>query len=172
MYFSGGTSGTGGTSSTGADYSVPPEFFVGGTGGTKNSFISQHEGVIMKINNTGHVVNSEGITTAPHASLYWLGDDTHRVGFDFLVLDNGRVALHAKYGNTLRQCHSEFFYDVIDYDKALASAQNLVNAAMSLLQAYCPDNDFDNDRGQGFLAALASGIAKVKRLGFYVVPND
>lgn len=126
----------------------------------------------MKINNTGHVVNTDGNTTAPHASPWWLGDDDYRIGFDFLILDNDRVALHAAYGNTLRACHSEFFYDILDCDKALASAQNLVNAAMSLLQAHCPDTDFKSVRGQDFLAALASDIAKVKRLGFYVVPNN
>jgi hypothetical protein len=125
----------------------------------------------MQINNTGHVVNSKGITTTPHFSPYWLGDDTHRIAFDFLVLGNGRVALHADYGNTLRQCHSEFFYDVIDCDKAIVSAQNLIGSAISLMQAHNPDIELDTDRANDFLSAVAGDIVKHKRSGFYVVAS-
>lgn len=123
----------------------------------------------MQINNTGHVVNKEGVTTMPHNSPYWLGDDDHRIAFDFLLLDNGRAALHAVYGNVLRQCDLEFFYDVIDCDKALVSAKHLINAATSLLQAHNPDTEFDTDRAEDFLLAVASEIAKRKRASFYVV---
>lgn len=126
----------------------------------------------MQINDTGHVVNCEGITTAPHASPWWVGDDNHRIAFDFLVIDNGRVALHADYGNTLRQCRTEFFYDVIDCDKALVSAQKLVDAATSLLQAHCPDNDLNIERSLDFLTVLANDIAKLRRPSLYIVPND
>jgi hypothetical protein len=90
----------------------------------------------MQISNTGHVVNNDGITTAPHASPWWLGEGYHRVAFDYQVLDNDRVAIHAIYGNTLRQCHSELFYDVIDCDKALVSAKNLIDAPTFMLQAH------------------------------------
>lgn len=126
----------------------------------------------MRINDTGHVVNNEGITTAPLASPWWLGDANYKVAFDYLVLDNDRVAMHAIYGNTLRQCHSEFFYDVIDCGKALASAQKLVDAATSLLQAHSPDNDLNIERSLDFLTVLANDIAKLRRPSLYIVPND
>lgn len=126
----------------------------------------------MQVNDTGHVVNSKGITTTPHASTYWLGGDTHRIAFDYLVLDNDSVAIHAIYGNVLRQCHSEFFYDVIDCDKALASAHNLIGAATSLMQAHDPDTELDNHRAKDFLSAVANDIEKGNRLGLYIVPKD
>lgn len=100
----------------------------------------------MQINNIGHVVNNDGITTAPHASPWWLGEGNHRVAFDYLVLDNDRVAIHAIYGNSLRQCHSEF----IDSSKALASAQSLIDAATSLLRAHNHDTGLDTSKGKDF----------------------
>lgn len=126
----------------------------------------------MQVNDTGHVVNSKGITTTPHASTYWLGGDTHRIAFDYLVLDNDSVAIHAIYGNVLRQCHSEFFYDVIDCDRALASARSLVNSATLLIQAHDPDTELDTDRADDFLASVANDIAEHKRSDFYVVSSD
>lgn len=126
----------------------------------------------MQINKAGHVVNNEGITTTPHASSYWIGDDLHRVAFDYLLLGNDRVVLHAVYGNVLREYHSEYFYDVIDNSKALACAKSLVSSATLLLQAHCPDIDFDTDKVDDFLLAVAGDIAKCKRVGFYIVSND
>lgn len=126
----------------------------------------------MKINNTGHVVNKDGITTTPHSSPYWLGADAHRIAFDYLMLDNDRVALHAIYGNALRQSHTEFFYDVIDGDNAHASARNLVCSAFSLMQAHNPNIEIDTYRADDFLSAMASDIAKHKRPFLSVVASN
>ena len=125
----------------------------------------------MQINNTGHVVNNEGITTKPHISTWWVGCDAYRVAFDYLALDNDKVALHAVYGNTLRQMSFRIFYDVVDSSKALASAKNLVNAACLLLQAHNSETEIDSDRTNDFLSAVASAIVKRKRLGLYVVAS-
>ncbi len=87
----------------------------------------------MNINAQGHVVNSNGLTTQPTRSQFWCGDNNFRIGFDFLVLDDGKVALHSFYGNVDDQVAEDFLYEVVESNIALASAVEMVNIALSFL---------------------------------------
>lgn len=89
----------------------------------------------MKINERGHVVNSNGETTEPMRSQFWVGDSVHRVAFDFLKLDDGTYAIHSFYGNIEDQKAEDFLYEVVPADEAVVTASTMVKDAMDFLVA-------------------------------------
>ena len=120
-------------------------------------------------------VNTGNTTTMPHASQWWVGNSDYRIAFDYQVLDNDRVVLHAVYGNAVRKCSEDVFKGAVDCDEALEAAQKLVARSMTLLKGHSPDeeldlyadtdlgiyacSDLDTLRGEDFLASLAKGLA-------------
>lgn len=79
----------------------------------------------------------------PRASQWWVGNDNYRVAFDYHVLDNYWVVLHAVYWNVVRKCSEDVFKGVVDCDEALEVAQKLVATTMILLKAYSSDEELD-----------------------------
>jgi hypothetical protein len=87
----------------------------------------------MKINEYGHVVNADGSTTNPMRTPFWIGDDNQRVSFDFLLLDDGNVALHSMYGNIALQLGETFLYEIHSKDDVVAAAISLLADASRYL---------------------------------------
>lgn len=87
----------------------------------------------MNLSTNGYVVNTDGSTTSPMKSSYWIGDNSHRVCFDFLLMDDGYVALHSIYGCVDDHSIEEFKYDVVTKVEVLATAFSVVKESMEFL---------------------------------------
>lgn len=67
----------------------------------------------MQISEAGHVVNGDESTTNPFKSPYFVGDENQRIYFDFLLMDDGDIALHSQYGCVEDHCSEVFLYEVM-----------------------------------------------------------
>lgn len=88
----------------------------------------------MGINEYGRLINSDGSTTEPTKSNFWLGDSNYRIAFDFLVLDDGKVALDSFYGNIKGSRAETFLYEVVTARQAVEAASTLTQDAEKFLK--------------------------------------
>jgi hypothetical protein len=83
----------------------------------------------MEMNKEGHL-SAQGKTTDPLKSGgWWLGNKLDYIGFDYMLLPNGEVALHSALSFSTDNKEEDFLYEVWPRDEAYASLKSMVEDA-------------------------------------------
>lgn len=102
--------------------------------------------MIININEALQHINADGSMTAPHTKNYWLGNDIERIAFDFLILDDGKLAVHALYGNANTRKHENFFYGYAGAGGVVDVASSVVmEAQLALAENGVLEQDYSAD---------------------------
>lgn len=115
----------------------------------------------MLINETGKRLDTEGLMTAPQNTNYWFGNDEERVAFDFCVLDDDTIVIHALYGDSVNGTHKDFFYGFASPSVAVGEVSRLIQEAKAFLKAR---GALKRDHGFELICDLSRETAKLLKL--------
>jgi hypothetical protein len=88
----------------------------------------------MYVNAQGHIVMSNGSTTIPQTTAYYIGDSQRFITFAFMVLPDGRVAVHSVLHDG-QEPKEDFLYEVAAQQDAMWTAETMVDDAVDYLES-------------------------------------
>lgn len=115
----------------------------------------------MLINETVKRLDTDVFLTAPQNTKYWFGNDKERIAFDFCVLDDTTIVIHALYGDSVKGTHKDFFYGLVSPSGAVCEAVRLIKEAKALLKSR---GALKRDHGFKLICDLSRETAKLLKL--------
>jgi len=86
----------------------------------------------------GHLQMSDGKTTRPvkvgEVPAFYVGSSLQFIAFDYLIIDEERVALHSELHDPDTDTHEDFIYEVAERHEALTALRDMLEDALEYLE--------------------------------------